>query len=145
MSLGSFCRHTADATRTAESCSSAFSDRLWHMGAMKSRRHAAALTLLVVAGCASSTGITGSTGEWLLMVPPLTSGGDADTSEPLSKWQNVGNFANQADCKNSMTTQQFAVHRYYGPIGNAQNSYEADAVRTLNAQCVSTKDLRFAK
>src|ERR1700737_4594174 len=133
MSLGSFCRHTADATRTAESCSSAFSDRLWHMGAMKGRRHAAALILVVVAGCASSTGINGSSGEWLLMVPPLTSGGDADTSEPLSKWQNVGNFANQADCKNSMTTQQFAVHRYYGPIGNAQNSYEAAAVRPSTA------------
>ena len=112
---------------------------------MKSRRRAAALILFVVAGCASSTGITGSSGEWLLMVPPLTSGGNANASEPLSEWQNVGNFANQADCKNSMTTQQFAVHRYYGPIGNAQNSYEADAVRTLNAQCVSTKDLRFAK
>jgi hypothetical protein len=79
------------------------------------------------------TGITGSSGEWLLMVPPLTSGGDTDTSEPLSKWRNVGNFANQADCKNSMTTQQFAVHRYYRPIGNAQNYYEGDAVRTLHA------------
>ena len=112
---------------------------------MKNCLRAAALTLLVVVGCASSTGITGSSGEWLLMVPPLTSGGDADTSEPLSKWRNVGNFANQADCKNSMTNQQFAVHRYYGPIGNAQNYYEGDAVRTLNAQCVSTKDLRFAK
>jgi hypothetical protein len=55
------------------------------------------------------------------MVPRLTSGGDADTSEPLSKWQNIGNFANETDCKNKMTAQQFDVHRYYGPIGNAQN------------------------
>jgi hypothetical protein len=124
---------------------SAFSDRLRYMRAVKSRLPAAALTLLVVAGCASSTGITGSPGEWLLMVPPLTSGGDADTSKPLSEWRNVGNFANETDCKSSMTTQQFAVHRYYGPIGNAQNSYEADAVRTLHAQCVSKEDPRLAK
>jgi hypothetical protein len=79
------------------------------------------------------------------VVPPLTSDGNADTSEPLSKWQNIGHFANETDCKNSMTAQQFAVHRYYGPIGNAQNSYEADAVKILNAQCISTEDPRLAK
>jgi hypothetical protein len=79
------------------------------------------------------------------MVPPLTSGGDADTSEPLSKWQHIGNFANETDCKNKITAQQFDVHRYYGPIGNAQNSYEADAVKILNAQCLSTKDPRLAE
>jgi hypothetical protein len=74
-------------------------------------RHAAALSLLVVAGCASSTGNTGSSGEWLLMVPPLTSGGNADTSAPLSRWQNIGNFANETDSKNKMTAQQFVVRK----------------------------------
>lgn len=33
-----------------------------------------------------------SSGAWLLMVPPLTSAGNADTDGPMSRWQSIGNF-----------------------------------------------------
>jgi hypothetical protein len=105
-------------------------------------RHAAALSLLIVAGCASA-GQGGSFGGWLLMVPPLTSGGSADTGEPLSKWQIVGNFASQIDCNNVMTNEQFGAQAQLGPIKIAQTPSQGDAVKILNGQCVSTADPRL--
>src|SRR5208283_4715905 len=88
-------------------------------------RDASAIGLLVIAGCAS-TANTGSSGAWLLMVPPLTSGGDADTGAPLSKWQNIGNFGYQTDCNSSMATQQMGVQAHYGPITTAQTPGQAE-------------------
>jgi hypothetical protein len=108
---------------------------------MKLRR-AAALCLLVIAGCAPIAN-TVSTGGWLLLVPPLTTSGNADTGQPLSKWQSVGNFGSQIDCNTSMTNQQFTAHGQFGPITNAQTPYQAQAVRILNGQCVSIDDPRL--
>lgn len=79
------------------------------------------------------------------MVPPLTSGGNADTSAPLSKWQNVGNFGYHTDCNSSMQSQQMNVQARYGPITNAQTPGQADAVKILSGQCVSIGDPRLAK
>jgi hypothetical protein len=105
-------------------------------------RHAAALALLVLAGCAS-IGNPDSSPARLLILPPLTPAGNADTDAPLSKWQSIGNFSSLIDCNNWMTRQQFAARARFGPITNAHDYYEADAVKILNAQCVSTVDPRL--
>ena len=99
-------------------------------------RHAAAL-ILTVAGCASTAT---SSGAWLLMVPPLSQNRTADIAEPLSKWRNVGSYSSQIDCTNSMANQQFAAHGNFGPIWMAQTPEQADAVKILNGQCVSSRD-----
>ena len=77
------------------------------------------------------------------MVPPLTSAGNADTDGPLSKWQTIGNFSSLIDCNTWMTRQQFAARAQFGPITNAHNYYEAEAVKILNGQCASTHDPRL--
>ena len=68
-------------------------------------RDAAAIGLLLVAGCASA-GNPGSSGGWLLLVPQLNQAGYAATEQPLTKWQNIGNFASQIDCTTSRENQQ---------------------------------------
>jgi hypothetical protein len=98
--------------------------------------------LFVVAGCAL-TGNTGSSGGWLLVVPPLTSVGNADTDGPLSKWQTIGNFSSQADCNSWMTRRQFAARAQFGPITSGHDYYEAEAVKILNGRCVSTDEPRL--
>jgi hypothetical protein len=102
-------------------------------------RRTAVLALLVLAGCASA-GNPNSSGGRLLIVPPLTSAGNAETDAPLSKWQSIGNFSSLIDCNNWMTRQQFAARARFGPITNAHDYYESDAVKILNAQCVSPVD-----
>src|SRR6202035_466854 len=102
-------------------------------------RHATVLSLLALAGC-GSIGNTGSSGGWLLMVPSLTSAGNADTDGPMSKWQSIGNFFSLTDCNSWMTRQQFAARAQFGPITNAHDYREAEAVKILNGQCVSTDD-----
>jgi hypothetical protein len=98
--------------------------------------------LLVLAGCAS-TGNPDASPARLLILPPLTSAGNADTVAPLYKWQSIGNFSSLIDCNNWMERQQFAARAHFGPITNAHDYYEADAVKILNAQCVSTSDPRL--
>jgi hypothetical protein len=105
-------------------------------------RHAAALALLALAGCASA-GNPDSSGKRLLLLPPLTSAGNADTDAPMSEWQSIGNFSSLIDCNNWMAKQQFAARAQFGPITNAHDYYEAEAVKILNAQCVSTNDPRL--
>jgi hypothetical protein len=105
-------------------------------------RHAAALGLLALAGCASA-GNPDSSGKRFLLLPPLTSAGNADTDAPMSKWQSISNFSSPIDCNNWMTRQQFAARAQFGPITNAHDYYEAEAVKILNAQCVSTNDPRL--
>jgi hypothetical protein len=105
-------------------------------------RHATALGLFVIAACSMAQN-TGSSAGWLLIVPPLTTAGDADIAAPLSQWQILGEFARQIDCSTSMAEQQFGAHRRFGPIGNAQTYYETLAVRILNGQCVSSAATRL--
>jgi hypothetical protein len=100
------------------------------------------LALLVLAGCASAESPTSSGGR-LLFVPPLTSAGNADTDAPLSKWQSIGNFSSLIDCNNWMARQQFDARARFGPITNAHDYYESEAVKILNAQCVSPVDPRL--
>ena len=107
-------------------------------------RHATALTLFVLAGCAT-TGNPNSSGGWLLLLPPLTSAGNADRDAPLSKWQSIGDFSSPTDCNTYMTRQQFAARAQFGPITNAHDYYESEAVKILNAQCVSTVDPRLKR
>jgi hypothetical protein len=108
------------------------------------QRHATAFSLLVLAGCAP-VGNTGSSGEWHLMVPPLTSAGNPDLDKPLSKWQTIGGFSSLTDCNSWMTRQRFAARAHFGPITNAHDYYEAEAVKILNGQCVSSNDPRFKR
>jgi hypothetical protein len=91
--------------------------------------------LLVLAGCASIEN-PNSSGSWLLLVPPLTFVGDADIDAPLFKWQSIGRFSNSIDCNSWMARQQFAARAQFGPITNAHDYYEVEAVQILNAQCV---------
>jgi hypothetical protein len=100
------------------------------------------LALLVLAGCASAESPT-SSGGCLLIVPPLTSAGNADTDAPLFKWQSIGNFSSLIDCNNWMARQQFAARAHFGPITNAHDYYESEAVKILNGQCVSPVDPRL--
>jgi hypothetical protein len=105
-------------------------------------RRTAVLALLALAGCAS-TGNSNSSRGRLLLVPPLTSAGSADTDAPLSKWQSIGHFSSLIDCNNWMTREQFAARAHFGPITpitNAHDYYESEAVKILNAQCVSPVD-----
>jgi hypothetical protein len=98
--------------------------------------------LLALTGCASA-GNPESSRARLLILPPLTPAGNADTDAPMSKWQSIGNFSSLIDCNNWMTRQQFAARAQFGPITNAHDYYEAEAVKILNAQCVSTSDPRL--
>jgi hypothetical protein len=77
------------------------------------------------------------------MVPPLTSTGNADTDASLSEWQTIGNFSSLTDCNSWMTRQQFAARAQFGPITNAHDYYETEALKILNGQCVSTDDSRL--
>ncbi len=86
---------------------------------------------------------TPTSGGWLMLVPPMTPSGYADTGQPLTKWQSVGNYGSQSACNSSLTNQQFTVHGWYGPITNAQTPYQTQAVQTLNGQCVSASDPRL--
>jgi len=107
------------------------------MFAMK-LRHTAALGLLIAAGCAPVT--TGPSTGWLLLVPPVTAAGNADTGQPFSKWQSIGTFPSQYECNTSMTSQQFTAHAQAGGITNAQNYYQTQALQILNARCISSGD-----
>jgi len=102
----------------------------------------AALTLAVVAGCATAEP-SGSSGGWFLLVPNIAADGTAETSQPLSKWQNVQTFGSQCDCNYSLTNQQFAVHGAFGPIGSAQSAYQIQALQTMKGQCVAATDPRL--
>ncbi len=97
-------------------------------------RSTLALALLVAAGCAGQT--AGTSGDWLMIVPPLDANGDADTSQPLAKWLSVGNFTHQVDCTTMLASQQQGIHAQLGPITRAQTPFQATAVRLLNGQCI---------
>ena len=93
--------------------------------------------LIFAAGCASTNGASGG---WLLLVPQINQAGYAATELPLSKWQTVGNFASQIDCTTSMQTQQSFAMGQAGPITNAQNYNQDQALQILNGKCVSIDD-----
>lgn len=104
-------------------------------------RQVLVIILLVIAACSSAEN-RGSSATWLLIVPPLTAAGDADTDAPLPKWQIVDSFAREIDCSSSMDRQRFLAHKQFGPIGNAQTYYEAFAVRILRGRCIASGDVR---
>jgi hypothetical protein len=105
-------------------------------------RHAAALSLLVaLVGCAS-TGKTGlSDGRWFLMIPRLSSDGNFDPSEPLSRWHSVGIFPTEIDCTISLKNRQLAqAHEASALTVSTANRVNK---MLLNGQCVSADDPRF--
>ena len=103
-------------------------------------RNVVVLGLLLIAGCASTTGENAS-GEWLLIVPPLTADGHPATDLPLSKWGKVGTFASQIDCTTSLQDQQFVALQQVGQITEADNYYQQYPVQVLAGRCVSMSDL----
>jgi hypothetical protein len=98
-------------------------------------RDAVAIGLLLVAGCAS-IGNPGSSGEYVLIVPPLNQLGFAETDQPLNKWQNLGSFGGQIDCTSTMEAQQSTALGWYGRITQAQNYNQTQAVEILSGKCV---------
>ena len=110
---------------------------------MKSRC-AAALTLLLIAGCAPA-GQGVSSGAWLLLVPPIAPDGNADTSQPLYKWQDAGDFGTQIDCNASLQRQQFVVNGAFGPVTSASGQVPSpQALQILKGQCIARDDPRLA-
>jgi hypothetical protein len=111
---------------------------------MKPRR-AAALTLLVIAGC-TPAGKNVSAGAWLLLVPPITTNGTVDSMQPLSEWREAWNFGNQIDCNAFLQRQQFVVHAAFGPLtgATAQSFEQIQAFQILKGQCVARDDPRLA-
>ena len=75
------------------------------------------------------------------MVPPLTPDNHPDTSQPLTKWQKVGTFGSQIDCTSSMQNQQSGVLAVAGPITQADNYNQIQAVEILQGRCVSAAEL----
>jgi hypothetical protein len=92
------------------------------------------IALLIATGCASQQSVT--PGDWLMIVPPLNSNGQPDTSQPLPKWQIIATFASQVDCNTSLNQRKFNLQTWLGPISSSQNSPQAMAVKVLNGQCV---------
>jgi hypothetical protein len=74
------------------------------------------------------------------MLPPLVFVGSADTDGPLSKWQTIGKFPSLIDCNSWMTRQQYSARAQFGPITNAHDYYEAEAVKILNGQSFTLGD-----
>jgi hypothetical protein len=108
--------------------------------------YAAVLALLLVLGCASGPQ-SASANPWVLLVPPIASNGLVDPGEPLSKWQDAGNFGTQTDCNSLLQRQQFAMQGIYGPMTSAspQNIQAIEALQILKGQCVARDDPRLAK
>ena len=94
---------------------------------------------LILAACAANQS-NGAAGGWLLLVPQINQAGYAATDLPLSKWQTVGNFAGQTDCISSMQNQQGFALGQAGPITNAQNYNQDQALQILKGKCVSVDD-----
>ena len=82
-----------------------------------------------------------------MLVPPIGADGKVDTSQPLSKWQDVEDFATPTDCNASLTRQQSAAHTAFGPVtsASAKSADQVHALQTLKGQCVARDDPRLAK
>src|SRR5260221_9634432 len=94
------------------------------------------MLMVLLAGCAS-TGVNARSSGWLLLVPQINQAGNAATDLPLSKWQTVGTFASQIDCTTSMQNQQSFALAQAGPITNAQNYNQDQALQILKGKLVS--------
>jgi hypothetical protein len=86
-----------------------------------------------------------SSNAWLLLVPPIASDGSADTSQPLYKWQDAGDFETQTDCNALLQRQQFGVSSGIGRLASegGSGSPSSQAVQLLKAQCVARDDPRL--
>jgi len=100
-------------------------------------RHLAAIALL--SGCAQAQHGPG----WVLMLPPVSADGYADTSAPASKWQTYGSYAGPTDCNAEISRMQFAVNSQVGPISHAGIPGEVEAVQIMSAQCFAANDPRL--
>jgi hypothetical protein len=106
-------------------------------------RHLAALTLLVLAGCGQA--ITSGSDAWFLLVPPIAPNGSADTSQPLYRWQDAGDFGTQIDCNAALQKQQFALNGAFGRVMDANGQAPSpQALQILKGQCVVRGDPRLA-
>jgi hypothetical protein len=105
-------------------------------------RHAAVLTLLLMAGCTAQSVLSGA---WLLLVPPITTNGKVDDTQPLSEWREAWSFRTQIDCTAFLQRQQFAVHGIFGPLtsGSAQSFDQIQALEILEGQCVGRNNPRL--
>ncbi len=108
----------------------------------------AVLSLLVIAGCAS-TGKSGPSTGWIMMVPPPTPAVAAGTDESLSQWKTEGDFASKTDCNKEMTKEQEGELGRFGRISFAQNAgritiaqyvRQTGSVKILNGQCIAADD-----
>src|SRR3984893_10675462 len=99
----------------------------------------AVLTLAVLTRCAQNESRPG----WLLMFPPLTAHGYANTSAPFLRWQTVGKYPSQTDCNSAIDRGRFAAAARFGQIEKAESYEEEQAVQIRNAQCVATRDPRL--
>jgi hypothetical protein len=78
---------------------------------------------------------------------PVAADGTVDTGQPLSKWQNAGNFGTQINCNTVLQRQQFVVNGAFGPMtsASAQSIAQTQAYQILKGQCVARDDPRLAK
>jgi hypothetical protein len=102
-------------------------------------RHVAALSLLILGGCAQAQSGPGS----LLILPPLTANGYANTGAPLSKWQAFGNYGGLTDCTTAIASNQMRVNAQVGQIAQAAVPSEDLAVKMKSAECVAADDPRL--
>ena len=86
---------------------------------------------------------------WYLLLPPLTPNGYpslVDTAQSLTKWQNVGTFDNESDCKRGL--KKFAYEASKKPADMAAmtpgQAVQSDLVRSWSAKCVASDDPRLA-
>jgi hypothetical protein len=82
-----------------------------------------------------------------VLVPPIAADGTVDTEQPLSKWQDAGNFGTQINCNATLQRQQFAVNGAFEPMtsASAQSIAQIQAFQILKGQCVARDDPRLAK
>jgi hypothetical protein len=102
-------------------------------------RRVAVLSLLILGGCAQAQSGPGS----LLILPPLTANGYANTGAPLSKWQVFGNYSGLTDCNTAIASNQMRVNAQVGQISQAAVPSEDLAVKMKSAECVAADDPRL--
>jgi hypothetical protein len=91
------------------------------------------LILAGASGCAQARSGPG----WLLIFPPITAQGSADTNAPRHEWQNVGRYASEFDCNQAITRWRFHAQARFGPIRQGSSYDELQAVQVMSAKCVA--------
>jgi hypothetical protein len=98
---------------------------------------AAALASAILSGGCTQTQITPG---WLLLLPPLSADGYANTGAPLSQWQVFGRYSGSIDCNSAISSNKFAVNSQVSDISRAAVPSETLAVQMMSSECVSGDD-----